>query len=128
MNLNLGGRTALVTASTDGSGLAAAINLASYGARVAICGRDEAKLVNTKKEIDDAAGKQTTVAIAADLAKAACCLQKPSSILATSTPVIIQATRPMERSMISTTRPGTRSLNLFSERCSAYSISRASYA
>jgi 3-oxoacyl-[acyl-carrier protein] reductase len=46
------------------------MRIAAAGARVAICGRDPAKLAKAKKTIDDATGTDSTVAIAADLTKA----------------------------------------------------------
>jgi NAD(P)-dependent dehydrogenase (short-subunit alcohol dehydrogenase family) len=45
MRLDLGGRTALVTGSTQGIGLAIATGLAAAGARVAINGRDRDKVL-----------------------------------------------------------------------------------
>ena len=44
MDLGLGGRTAAVAAASAGLGLASARALASEGARVAICGRDRARV------------------------------------------------------------------------------------
>ena len=41
MNLNLENRVAILAAATDGLGLAAAKQLLSEGAKVAVCGRDE---------------------------------------------------------------------------------------
>lgn len=65
------GLTALVTAASEGLGLASAIKLASGGARVAICGRDQEKLEKAKRAVDEAAGTNSTVIIAADITKAA---------------------------------------------------------
>jgi NAD(P)-dependent dehydrogenase (short-subunit alcohol dehydrogenase family) len=44
MNLELAGKAILITGGTDGLGLALAAQLASEGAAVAICGRDEERL------------------------------------------------------------------------------------
>lgn len=44
MDMQLGGKTALVTGSTAGIGLAIAERLAAEGVSVTICGRDQAKL------------------------------------------------------------------------------------
>jgi NAD(P)-dependent dehydrogenase (short-subunit alcohol dehydrogenase family) len=44
MDLELAGKTVLVTGGTDGLGLALAAQLASEGAAVAVCGRDEQRL------------------------------------------------------------------------------------
>jgi NAD(P)-dependent dehydrogenase (short-subunit alcohol dehydrogenase family) len=50
MDLGLSGKTALITGGTSGIGLAVARRLGEEGCRIAICGRDRAKL-------DDAVGK-----------------------------------------------------------------------
>ncbi|MHB0773848.1 SDR family oxidoreductase [Bradyrhizobium sp. 1.29L] len=71
MSFSLRGKTALVTAASEGLGLASAIKIASAGARVAISGRDTTKLAKAKKVIDAASGNGSTIAIAADLTKAA---------------------------------------------------------
>lgn len=70
MNAPKQGRTALVTASSEGLGFGCAMKIAKAGARVAICGRDEAKLEQARKAIDQATGSSSTVAIAADLTRA----------------------------------------------------------
>ena len=44
MDLELAGKVVLITGGTDGLGLALAGQLASEGASVAVCGRDEARL------------------------------------------------------------------------------------
>jgi len=44
MNLELAGKAILITGGTDGLGLALATQLASEGAAVAVCGRDEERL------------------------------------------------------------------------------------
>jgi NAD(P)-dependent dehydrogenase (short-subunit alcohol dehydrogenase family) len=44
MDLELAGKTVLITGGTDGLGLALASQLASEGAAVAVCGRDEERL------------------------------------------------------------------------------------
>jgi NAD(P)-dependent dehydrogenase (short-subunit alcohol dehydrogenase family) len=44
MNLELAGKVVLITGGTDGLGLALAMELASEGAAVAVCGRDEERL------------------------------------------------------------------------------------
>lgn len=70
MSSTLHGRTALITASSEGLGLASAIKIAQAGARVAICGRDPTKLVKAKRAIDEASGHESSIAITADLTKA----------------------------------------------------------
>ena len=71
MDLGIAGRTAAVAASSAGLGLGAAKALAEDGVRVAISGRDPAKLATAKAEIDRAAstaGHDTeAVAIEADV-------------------------------------------------------------
>ena len=44
MELGLDDRACLITGSTSGIGLAAAVRLALAGARVAVCGRDAGRL------------------------------------------------------------------------------------
>ena len=44
MELELAGKSVLITGGTDGLGLALARQLAREGASVAVCGRDEARL------------------------------------------------------------------------------------
>ena len=51
MNLELGGKTALVTGGSKGIGKAIAIGLAREGARVAICARDKATLEQVEAEV-----------------------------------------------------------------------------
>jgi NAD(P)-dependent dehydrogenase (short-subunit alcohol dehydrogenase family) len=51
MDLQLSGKTALVTGSTAGIGFAIASRLAAEGATVTICGRDQAKLGDAAKRI-----------------------------------------------------------------------------
>jgi 3-oxoacyl-[acyl-carrier protein] reductase len=65
MDLGIGGRRAAVAAASAGLGLGAARALAAEGVRVAICGRDEARLSAAARELGDGA-----VAIGADLSRA----------------------------------------------------------
>jgi 3-oxoacyl-[acyl-carrier protein] reductase/bacilysin biosynthesis oxidoreductase BacG len=51
MNLELSGKTALVTGGSKGIGKAIAIGLAREGARVAICARDKAALEQVEAEV-----------------------------------------------------------------------------
>src|SRR5256885_9597343 len=51
MNLELTGRTALVTGGSQGIGRAIAFGLGAEGARVAICARDKSRLEQTAQEI-----------------------------------------------------------------------------
>src|SRR3989442_6148001 len=51
MNLELTGRTAVVTGGSQGIGRAIAFGLGAEGARVAICARDKARLEQTADEI-----------------------------------------------------------------------------
>src|SRR3989454_7494863 len=51
MNLELNGRTALVTGGSQGIGRAIAFGLGAEGARVAICARDKSRLEQTAQEI-----------------------------------------------------------------------------
>ncbi|MFT5530420.1 MAG: 3-oxoacyl-[acyl-carrier protein] reductase [Candidatus Poriferisodalaceae bacterium] len=66
MDLGINGRTAAVAAGSAGLGLGAAKALAADGVRVAICGRDEARLAAAVAEIE-AAGGTDVVSIVADV-------------------------------------------------------------
>jgi NAD(P)-dependent dehydrogenase (short-subunit alcohol dehydrogenase family) len=65
MDLELGGKTVLITGGTDGLGLALARQLAAEGAAVAICGRDEDRLRAAEESMLDA--KYDVVAVQADV-------------------------------------------------------------
>jgi 3-oxoacyl-[acyl-carrier protein] reductase len=65
MDLGLTGKTALVCASSQGLGFAAARRLALEGAAVAICGRDPASVESARRLIADAGG--IVFALAVDL-------------------------------------------------------------
>jgi NAD(P)-dependent dehydrogenase (short-subunit alcohol dehydrogenase family) len=54
MNLELAGKTVLITGGTDGLGLALARQLGAEGASVAICGRDEGRLRGAEASLQDA--------------------------------------------------------------------------
>ena len=68
MDLGLNGRACLVTGGSAGIGLATAERLAAAGARVAICGRDQARLAEAEQALR-AAGAGDVVGVAADLAE-----------------------------------------------------------
>lgn len=57
MNLDLTGKTALVCGSTQGIGLASAIELALLGANVTLVARNEEKLREAVEQLDTAAGQ-----------------------------------------------------------------------
>lgn len=68
------GKVVLVTGGSSGIGLAAAVKFAEAGAITVICARDEAKLLEAKKEILAAAGKDATlVTYSCDIADEASC-------------------------------------------------------
>jgi NAD(P)-dependent dehydrogenase (short-subunit alcohol dehydrogenase family) len=71
MDLELAGKTVLITGGTDGLGLALARQLGAEGASVAICGRDEERLRAAEASVQDAGGdvlaQRADVASPADL-------------------------------------------------------------
>ena len=66
MDLGLQGKVAIVTGGSDGIGKAAAISMASEGAKVAIVGRTQAKLDAAVKEIKEVSGGEA-LGVAADV-------------------------------------------------------------
>ena len=66
MELSLKGKNAIVCASSQGLGKAAAIDLAKEGVNLVICSRDQEKINVVKKEIEDIA-KIEVLAVKADL-------------------------------------------------------------
>ncbi len=73
MDLGLAGRAALVAAASKGLGRAVAEEMAREGAKVAMCGRDEAAIAKAAEEIGRATGSRTVLPIAADLSTAEGC-------------------------------------------------------
>src|SRR6516164_7811248 len=69
MDLELAGKTFLITGGTDGLGLALARQLGTEGASVAICGRDEARLRAAEEVLEEAGGD--VLAVQADVSRAA---------------------------------------------------------
>ena len=70
MDLNLTGKTALVSGSTKGIGFAIARQLAAEGARVIVNGRSEASVASALEEIHRAAPGALVEGFAGDLSKA----------------------------------------------------------
>ncbi len=68
MDLQLSDKTALVTGSTGGIGLATARTLAEEGARVIVCGRTESSVSRAMQVLEPVSGK--VVPLVADLATA----------------------------------------------------------
>jgi NAD(P)-dependent dehydrogenase (short-subunit alcohol dehydrogenase family) len=71
MNLELAGKTVLITGGTDGLGLALARQLGAEGASVAVCGRDEGRLRGAEASLQDAGAdvlaQRVDVSLPADL-------------------------------------------------------------
>jgi NAD(P)-dependent dehydrogenase (short-subunit alcohol dehydrogenase family) len=68
MELNLAGKTAVVTGASEGIGKAIAFSLAKEGVNVAICARRREPLEATAKEIESATGRNV-IPIPTDLTK-----------------------------------------------------------
>ncbi|NDW05212.1 SDR family NAD(P)-dependent oxidoreductase [Jiella pacifica] len=73
MLIDLSGKTALVTGSSGGIGLAAAKGLARAGARVVVNGRDTERVETAIRAVLDAVPGSAVSGVAADLADAAGC-------------------------------------------------------
>ncbi len=67
MDLCLQGKTAAITGGSSGIGLATADLLLAEGARVAICGRDEARLGHARAELEAKHGQGRVVTAACDV-------------------------------------------------------------
>jgi NAD(P)-dependent dehydrogenase (short-subunit alcohol dehydrogenase family) len=70
LDIDLTDKTALVTGSTQGIGLAIAIRLAEAGARVAVNGRSDGSVARGVEAVQAAVPGAATIAVAADLATA----------------------------------------------------------
>jgi len=73
VDLNLQGRTAVVSGSTAGIGFATALGLARQGARVVVTGRTQARVDAAVAAIARDTGSDTIAGVAADLTTAAGC-------------------------------------------------------
>src|SRR5436190_20604436 len=69
MDLELGGKVAMVAAASKGMGRASAMGFAREGARVSICSRDGGELEKTAREIADQTGAEV-LAVPADVTQA----------------------------------------------------------
>ncbi|MET8718915.1 MULTISPECIES: SDR family NAD(P)-dependent oxidoreductase [Streptomyces] len=68
MQIDLSGRTALVTGSTQGIGHAIAVGLARAGAHVVVNGRGEDRVADAVRGVRDASGSEHVTGAAGDLA------------------------------------------------------------
>lgn len=80
MQINLTGKTALVTGSTEGIGYAIARQLASAGANVVINGRSEEKTEKAAKRLESEDAKGTVKAVAADVSTSQGCSELVASV------------------------------------------------
>lgn len=71
MDLDLGGKVAVITGSSRGLGLASARALVGEGCHVCLCARGEARLRDAAGEVEAAAhGRSRVLAVAADVSRA----------------------------------------------------------
>ena len=73
MNIDLSGKTAVVTGSTAGIGLAIATGLAAAGAEVVIVGREQKKVDEALATVRERSGRQDARGVVADPGTAAGC-------------------------------------------------------
>ncbi|MFV0425875.1 MAG: SDR family NAD(P)-dependent oxidoreductase, partial [Beutenbergiaceae bacterium] len=73
MDLRIDGKVALITAATDGIGLATAIQLAEQGASLRINGRSSQRLEVAKQKIHDAVPGTEVHTVVGDVSTAAGC-------------------------------------------------------
>lgn len=66
MKIDLSGKTAVITGSTGGIGLAIATGLANAGARVVIVGREQARIDTALTQIRKATGREDASGVACD--------------------------------------------------------------
>ncbi|MFJ6636144.1 SDR family NAD(P)-dependent oxidoreductase [Streptomyces sp. NPDC091376] len=67
MHIDLSGRTAIITGSSQGIGLAIAVGLAQAGARTVLTGRDEERLAQARQRITDEVPAAQAIAVSCDL-------------------------------------------------------------
>lgn len=67
MDLQLHNKVVLIAGSTDGLGLATALQLADEGANIVICGRDAKRLQNALKQLETKIKKEKLLGVCADL-------------------------------------------------------------
>lgn len=80
MQINLTGKTALVTGSTEGIGYAIARQLASAGADIVINGRSEDKTEKAAKRLESEGAKGTVKAAAIDVSTSQGCSELVASV------------------------------------------------
>ncbi len=73
MHIDLSGKKAIVTGSTDGIGLAIAIGLAKAGASVVLVGREQGRLDAALAQLRESSGRDDAVGVVADAGTAAGC-------------------------------------------------------
>jgi len=75
MQIDLTGKKAIVTGSSDGIGLAIAIGLARAGASLVLVGREQSRIDAALASLKAASGCDTAVAVVADAGTAEGCKQ-----------------------------------------------------
>lgn len=73
MIIDLSGKSAIVTGSTAGIGLAIAIGLADAGARITLVGRTQERVTGALAQLREATGRDDAIGVAADVGTAEGC-------------------------------------------------------
>lgn len=109
MKIELSGKTALVTGSTGGIGLAIANGLTQAGARVTVVGREQARVDQAVAAVNRASGRDDASGLVADPGTASGCKAITDALPDVDILINNLASTVPARSSRLTTRPGKKS-------------------